>query len=479
MSIIPFVEELLTGIQGAENNFYDHPDNFPALETEVVDLTNRLATQVLGYILTQADEMIRDSGIRDRSYTIQRRRPRTLVSSVGDIYFERTLYKDRDGRSRYLLDEVIQLPHHERFTVPAEARLLNEAEVHSYQHAADSIRSASQKITKTTVMNKVHAIEAVMPDAETEDNELRKAEYLYIEADEDHIHRQKDGENTGCFIGKLAYVFEGKEDICKGRKALVFPHYFGGIYNGTENNKAFWEGVQTYIETHYDLDVLKQVYVSGDGAPWIKAATDYIDQSVFVADRFHLMEYIHRVAGHAEDERDVIVGQLYKSIYKNKLSDARKTLSYVGKHYEKSANAVKDLRRFMNRNWESIQRAFHDEHVLGCSAEGHESCIFSERLSSRPMGWSEKGADHMCKFRCFVRNYGRDKVVDLVCWRRQHELGELAATGTDGLISVETRKHYSGQQKKDRGYIERLQATLQINSKVRKTIAIRERISMI
>ena len=33
----------------------------------------------------------------------------------------------------------MHLPGRERFTAAAEAKLLNEAEVHSYQHAAESI----------------------------------------------------------------------------------------------------------------------------------------------------------------------------------------------------------------------------------------------------------------------------------------------------------------------------------------------------
>ena len=74
-------------------------------------------------------------------------------------------------------------------------------------------------------MNKVHAIEKEIPHMEELPVEKKACEYLYIEADEDHIHRQKDGKEQGCFMGKLVYLFEGKEEICKSRRKLLIIMY--------------------------------------------------------------------------------------------------------------------------------------------------------------------------------------------------------------------------------------------------------------
>ena len=90
-------------------------------------------------------------------------------------------------------------------------------------------------------MNKVHSIEKEIPEMEETPKEKKACEYLYIEADEDHIHRQKDGKEQGCFIGKLVYLFEGKEEICNGRRKLISPFYFGGLYAGSDQNAALWE----------------------------------------------------------------------------------------------------------------------------------------------------------------------------------------------------------------------------------------------
>lgn len=47
---------------------------------------------------------------------------------------------------------------------------------------------------------------------------------------------------------------------------------------------------------------------------------------------------------------------------------------------------------YILNNWEGIQKLFGEEKYR-CSTEGHISHILSDRLSSRPMGWSVIGAD--------------------------------------------------------------------------------------
>ncbi|MDK2814999.1 MAG: hypothetical protein PWP18_912, partial [Thermoanaerobacter sp.] len=50
-------------------------------------------------------------------------------------------------------------------------------------------------------------------------------------------------------------------------------------------------------------------------------------------------------------------------------------------------------------NWEGIEIYNKDEDVIGCSAEGHISHVFSVRLrlSRNPLGWSRKGLKLMAK----------------------------------------------------------------------------------
>ena len=176
MDIITLINTLVSGLLNAEEEFLEHLDSFTTFEKTISSLSNQMAADFIGLALTNADQMIRDSGIRKGSYTVQRSRQRTLISIVGDITFTHTLYKDQTGKSRCLLDELLRLPDRERFTAVAEAKLLNEAEVHSYQHAAESIKTTGQTITKTTVMNKVHSIEKEIPEIEEPSKEKKTCE---------------------------------------------------------------------------------------------------------------------------------------------------------------------------------------------------------------------------------------------------------------------------------------------------------------
>ena len=110
MDIITLIKELVTGLLNAEEEFLKHLDTFPKFEETVHELTDRMAADFMGAVLTNAD---------------------TLISSAGDITYMHTLYKDKDGRVRCLLDELLRLPERERFTCVAEAKVLNEAEAHS------------------------------------------------------------------------------------------------------------------------------------------------------------------------------------------------------------------------------------------------------------------------------------------------------------------------------------------------------------
>ena len=211
------------------------------------------------------------------------------------------------------------------------------------------------------------------------------------------------------FMGKQIYLFEGKEEVCKGSRKLIFPFYFGRLYAGTEQNASLWEAVDSYIWYHYDYAVCK-------------------------------------------------------------------LLTRIKNHCGGSEHAVEECQKYLVGNWEYIQRAFHDKHVLGCSAERHVSSVYSERMSSRPMGRSETGSDRMCKLRCFIRNYGREKVIDLVNYRRERELSVIAETGTDGMIEDSQRK---AKQREAQRYAEALHATLSEGSTVRNILAIRKQLGNI
>lgn len=104
-----------------------------------------------------------------------------------------------------MLEELIRLDSNERFSEEAEVMLLTEALKTSYREATKVLPS-KQRISKTTVMNKIHGLtDSVTLEALSG---KKQVDYLFIEADEDQIAEQhgKLSKDSKSFISKLIYV---------------------------------------------------------------------------------------------------------------------------------------------------------------------------------------------------------------------------------------------------------------------------------
>lgn len=140
--------------------------------------------------------------------------------------------------------------------------------------------------------------------------ENRKVRFLYIEADEDHVHQQK-GKGL---IMKLAYVHEGKRVVNPASKSkqkrneLIEAQYLSGLY---PQNDDFWFEILDYLETRYDLDSVERIFLSGDGAPWIQAGAEILPKCVFVIDGYHLSKYIKAATGGLSREESRLKRAVY------------------------------------------------------------------------------------------------------------------------------------------------------------------------
>ena len=207
MDIVTLLEGLVNGLIEAEEKFLNNPKDFYSLEKSVKATTESFSAGFLGAVLSSVNEQICNSVWRQGRYTIQRNDKRTLITSVGDVTFDCTYFKSMfpENKYTYLLADMIGLDKHERFSEEAEVLLLTEALKTSYQEATRTLPS-KQQITKTTVMNKVHQIAEEMPCEGKE--ERKRAKYLFIEADEDHVAEQHGEYSTDnkSFISKLVYI---------------------------------------------------------------------------------------------------------------------------------------------------------------------------------------------------------------------------------------------------------------------------------
>lgn len=331
---------------------------------------------------------------------------KTLVTSLGEVKFTRRLYRDEKGQCKYLFDRHLKIRKGARYTIDAEARAMEEVLETSYRRGGKNA-SITGSLSKVTMMNMLKNL--VIPHRDYVVFKKKKVDYLYIDADEDHIALQREEKFSE--INKLVYVYEGieNESPISERKKLINPHYFGGISVKEGDNSRLWQDVHDYIAEAYEIDKIKMIYINGDGASWIKNGVNYFKRAKFVMDKFHITEYVNRMTNHLLDSQNEAKEEIYKILYKHDY-DAYEI--FIGKLYQTSTNDttlknISDGDTYFRNNFESICLRFSgDEHVIGCSAEGHISHILASRMSSRPMGWTIDGANKLTKLRLYKLNGG-------------------------------------------------------------------------
>jgi len=369
--------------------------------SELVQTTSKSLDQVGIKIIEGAlellDDIVRDSKDRKKEYYVQRRSDKkTIITRFGEIKYKRTYYKNKkDGSYRYISDEMVGIAPYDRMDLSYKAEILDKSIEKSYQRAGKEV-SQNVEVTKQTVMNTIRKLGNVENIDVKIETKKRIVDKLYIEADEDHVAMQKE---TNKEI-KLIYVHEGKKIISKGRYELNNKRYFTGSLNSSED---LWLEVANYLEEAYDIEKVKKIYLSGDGASWIKEGLNWIKGSEYVLDYFHLSKYVRQATAHMPET----IGSLWKYINNLNKKHVIEMLNFIIEETESETKreAVKVSKRYILNNWEGIKKGYEEEYI-GCSAEGHISHILSTRLSSRPLGWSLIGADQMARLRVFKANGG-------------------------------------------------------------------------
>lgn len=104
---------------------------------------------------------------------------------------------------------------------------------------------------------------------------------------------------------------------------------------------------------------MKCTKLNSERASWIRAA-NCVGKKKLIADRFHLMKYINRVARYILDEENLTKSRLYKYIYKNRLLAVKKLPTGLKIIVPEVSGPVEECRTYLTGNWEFIERAFHD-----------------------------------------------------------------------------------------------------------------------
>ena len=207
-------------------------------------------------------------------------------------------------------------------------------------------------------------------------------------------------------------------------------------------DEDLWLEVQQYIYDNYDTEYLENVYIAGDGAPWIVAGCRVLEKSKFVLDKYHLGKYIHKATTHLDDSQQAAKEFIYGAINERDFDGVMRLLQkcYASTDQEYKKKEVTECAWYIKNNWLGIMVRIDDGGaVWGCSAEGHISHVLSARESSRPMGWSKKGVDRISRLRVLTRN--GQKVIDLMEYQDKKQRKKNRIECEDQLIQdVQKRK---------------------------------------
>ena len=363
---------------------------------------------------------------------VVRKEKASVLTSLGTLHYHKTWFRNKKTRAyQCFLDQAMGLSAHSRMTEDAEARILEEAVQTSYEKGGKNVSISSiEEVSRETVKNKIHELR--FPKKETYPEQKKEVEYLYIEADEDHValqFREKKGDvienayhqkNNGA-IAKLIYVHEGieKERENSHRHVLRNPYYFCRVCEG-EENKRLWDEVYEYIENTYELSKVKKIYLSADGGSWIKSGKKQIAGITYVLDEFHIKKYLRKITRCFGKQRKEVEEELITMICKGTKKRFAERIEEIKEElwYPRGKKGIEEGKNYILKNWTSAKlRLLRESGIEGSSTEGHVSHILSDRMSSRPMGWSKKGMAKMAELRAYYYNGG--DMLELVRYQKE------------------------------------------------------------
>ncbi|SHF23727.1 Uncharacterised protein family (UPF0236) [Thermoanaerobacter uzonensis DSM 18761] len=398
--------------------------NITELAARIKELTDKLGREAIEAIIEELDKIIKEDKRRKEKWVVERKDKKRLTTILGDIEYERTYYKSReDGRYTYLVDDALEIGRHDRIEKGVKIKLVENAIEESYE--ISSKKACPEELSKQTVLNAIREIGEV--EVKREIKEKKEVRVLYIEADEDHVPLQ-DGSNE---TPRLIYIHEGKEEK-NGRNVLRNVHY--KAYVG-EKAEDIWIDVANYIEENYKEEKIEKIYIAGDGAPWIKEGLEWIVKSRFVLDRYHLNKYVLKATSKEPKYRD----KIWRAINEGDKEGVKKVLDELIKaaEEEREKEKVKEAKRYILNNWEGVEIYSKDKDVIGCSAEGHISHVFSSRLSRNPLGWSREGLKLMAKLRVFSKNGGDLREIE---WGKRENINAESYKLTKKQIKEAVRR---------------------------------------
>lgn len=378
------------------NKVFNYIDLLSNLDNSLCEIAkNSLVT-----IFESIDKSYSNSIERKRKYHIKAHHKRTIMTIFGEITFTRTFYSDKNNNGSFCyLDRFLGLKKHDYFDPYIKATIVEYSANNSMPTVCDMINELignriklSNKIkylNRQTIRNIILESKISNP----EKKELDTPETLYIIADEKWTHTQNN--NNESVMVKSTVVFDSIEN--KPRRHLNNKRIFAG-FKGNE----FLDETLDYLYYTYDMDKIKNIFVMGDGAKWIKSLIYhfYVNKNtnvIFALDKFHFKQAIHHICLNKTLE-EILSSYIINNDKKNFIS----CCNLLIESYPHRKETIEKKKEYILNNWKSILNLY--KYNLSCPMESQISHNLAYLLTSRPKAYSLKMLNKILKIRLLFKN---------------------------------------------------------------------------
>ena len=369
----------------------EHFDDYISLCSNLESSIFKFVRDSIVKFFEQIDLTYKNSVDRKKELYCKGKYRRTLITIFGEISFERHYYTPKDGgESFFFLDKLLSLPKYDNYDYIVKGLLMEKLASSTYAKAAKDVSELiSNRDDKKINISRQEVFFIFKnfeldPPSEIFDKYI-SSEVLYIILDEKYIHskdKNKDNKKTS-FMAKHAVIYTGKSLVSKNRFKLDNK----AVLSSVDSSYEFSKDISDFIYNNYEIDNIKHIIISGDGASWIIDVYDSIStvnliEKTFVLDVFHTHQAINRITTDKE-ERNTLRNYLKINKKKSFKEFSNSILSKTPERLEKIINNT----NYILNHWRKIQNA-KNKLFIGCPMEAHISHDMAKRFSRDPKAYS-------------------------------------------------------------------------------------------
>jgi hypothetical protein len=385
---------------------------FDTIENMLFEILQNIARKVFEKAITDIDNYLCIKRERGKLKNTGKRK-KYFLTRFGDILYARTRYKDRQGKSHYLLDEALSIIKNQRIS-------LSRAKIENFLSSLSSYREVvtQAKLLLGSFRSHEAIRQSVIKEGsliiENQKKKLRQIENLdyldkeapdtaYLEADATFITLQKKGKEKGGKLEvKLGIGYSGKEARYKTGKSKRLTEKFTFVGTG----KDFMKKLSLLAEERLSLSQAKKILFGGDGDSWIISGVgDYFPSATYLLCFYHLFKRLREGLGRRKEEQKTIKDLLLSNQTDKALS---KIEQMIRNPYDlKEKDNLTKFYTYISRNHQGIanQVILKDQEIQRTGAiESNINKLIASRFKKRGMSWSEKGALSLLKIKETILN---------------------------------------------------------------------------